>query len=202
MTGADPGVSDEAPGEAKKRKSWILAVVVVAGLIAAVVLVLVSGRGQTPQPPAAGAAPTSEPTSARMVTTPPTSPTTIVELSNDPEGWVGVISPSGEGCWVQAASVSCSTPTGEFNFPTPMPDENHHSGGGHPTNIFTIRADGDGVWTLGNLGLVGDNVVTLVYGITYRAHGWTIEPAREGLTFTNDKTGRGMFFSIDRVETF
>lgn len=201
MTGEDPGVHDEAPGEAKRRNSWILAAVAVAGLIAAVVLVLVSGRGQTPQPPAAGAAPTTEPTSARMVTTLPTPRTTVVELSTDPERRVGVDSPSGAGCWVQAASVSCCTDTGEFNFPAPMPDPDP-AGGQHPANIVTIRPDGDWVWTLGNLGLVGENVVTLVYGTTYRAHGWTIEPAREGLTITNDKTGRGMFFSIDRVERF
>lgn len=201
MTGEDPGESGEPIGEAKRRNSWILAAAAVAGLIAAVVLVLVSGRGETPQRPAAGTAPTSEPTSARMATPSPTSPTTIVELPTDPERWVGVKSPSGAGCWVQAASVSCSTQTGEFNFPAPMPDPDP-GGGQHPANIVTIRPDGDWVWTLGNLGLVGDNVVTLVYGTTYRAHGWTIEPAREGLTFANDKTGRGMFFSIDRVERF
>lgn len=200
MIGGDPGGGGEPAGEAKGRNSWILAAVAVAGLIAAV-LVLVSGRGETPQRPAAGAAPTSEPTSARMATTSPTAPTTVVELSTDPERWVGVVSPSGAGCWVQAASVSCSTRTGEFNFPAPMPDPDP-GGAGHPANIVTIRADGDWVWTLGNMGLVGDNVVTLVYGTTYRAHGWTITPAREGLTVTNDKTGRGMFFSIDRVERF
>ena len=202
MIGGDPGAGGEPPGEAKGRTSWILAAVAVAGLIAAVVLVLVSGRGETPQPPAAGAAPTSEPTSAQMVTTSPTSPTTVIELSTDPERWVGVDSPSGEGCWVRAHSVSCGTRTGEFNFPAPMPDPDPGWGGQHPANIVTIRPDGDWVWTLGNLGLVGDNVVTLVYGTTYRAHGWTITPAREGLTVTNDKTGRGMFFSIDRVERF
>jgi hypothetical protein len=191
MTGEDPGESGAPQGEAKRRNSWILAAVAVAGLIAAVVLVLVSSRGETPPQPTAGATPASE----------PTSPTTVVELSTDPERWVGVESPSGdEGCWVQAASVACSTRTGEFNFPTPISDENHPAGGGHPANIVTIRADGDWVWSLRNLSLVGDNVVTLVQGITYRAHGWTIEPTREGLTVTNDKTGRGMFVSIDRVE--
>ncbi|MCH9736589.1 MAG: hypothetical protein K0U78_18875 [Actinomycetia bacterium] len=39
------------------------------------------------------------------------------------------------------------------------------------------------------MGLVGDEVVTLAHGITYRAHGWTIEPTREGMTFTNDISG-------------
>ncbi len=58
------------------------------------------------------------------------------------------------------------------------------------------------MWTLGNLGLVGGNVVTVVDGITYRAHGCTVEPTPEGTSFSNDATGHGMFVSAERVEHF
>jgi len=201
MTAEDRDVRGDGSGGAKRRNPWIPASVAIAVLIAAAVLVLVFGREETQQPPAAGAAPASEPTSARGVTTTPPPRINVVELSADPEEWVGVEGPSGDpGCWVRAASVSCGTRTGKFDFPTPLPDENLW--GGHPTNIVTLGADGDWVWTLGNMSLVGDKVVTLVDGITYRAHGWTIEPTRGGLTFSNDRTAHGMFVSVDRVDPF
>lgn len=157
-------------------------------------LVLVFVHRQIDQPATASPAPASEPTSIRSVTAPP--PTTVGERPGDPEIWIGVDNTSAEtGCWVRRAWVACSTRTGRFSFPTPL-DENH----GHPANIVTIRANGDVDWNLGNLGLIGDNVIALVPGATYRALGWTIEPTPEGTVFTNDATGHGMFVGVDRVE--
>jgi len=76
----------------------------------------------------------------------------------------------------------------DFSFPTPCPG-------------VWIRADGEWDWNCANALLEWfDN--TLEYGTTYRAAGWTIEPTREGTTFTNDATGHGMFVSVERVEPF
>lgn len=54
-------------------------------------------------------------------------------------------------------------------------------------------------WVLGNLGDIP--VVTIDY-LTYQAEGWKIDADVEGTRFTNDRTGHGMFVSIDNVETF
>ena len=54
-------------------------------------------------------------------------------------------------------------------------------------------------WLVGNLGDIP--VVTLDYR-TYRAVGWTIEAAEDGTRFTNDRTGHGMFVSIEKVDTY
>jgi hypothetical protein len=54
-------------------------------------------------------------------------------------------------------------------------------------------------WVLGNLGDIP--VVTIDY-LTYQAQGWRIKADIEGTRFTNDRTGHGMFVSIDNVETF
>jgi hypothetical protein len=54
-------------------------------------------------------------------------------------------------------------------------------------------------WIVGNLGDIP--VVTLDYR-TYRAVGWTIVAAEDGTRFTNDRTGHGMFVSIENVEVY
>ena len=98
--------------------------------------------------------------------------------------------------------VSVDVPGGEKCGARPRTAPRSTACAGEPANNVTVRANRDAVWTLGNLGLVGGNVVTVVDGITYRAHGCTVEPTPEGTSFSNDATGHGMFVSAERVEHF
>jgi len=66
-------------------------------------------------------------------------------------------------------------------------------------NGVNVTADGSVEWIVGNLGDIP--VVTIDYR-TYRALGWTIVASSQGTRFTNDRTGHGMFVSIDNVETY
>lgn len=72
-------------------------------------------------------------------------------------------------------------------------------------NLAVVKASGAFNWDTGNIGgspeaLASD--VVLRYGQTYRLNSWTIVPTFEGTRFTNDRTGRGMFVSIDNVYAF
>ena len=70
---------------------------------------------------------------------------------------------------------------------------------GEHANGVSITAGGSVQWVLGNLGAIP--TVTIDYK-TYAAQGWTINAAPEGTRFTNDKTGHGMFVSVEKVDTF
>lgn len=203
VTGEDLGGQGEPPGEAERRNRWLLSVAAIAVLIVAVGLVLVLGRGETHQSPQASAAPSSEPTSARTATTTPPPPTKATEWPKTQDspftgGSAWVVTPSGKThCQVAVYEdrrphaqepltnkVSCGV---AFNFPT------------EACGVW-VNADGDWDWFCGNAG--NPDFITLEYGTPYRVLGWTIEPMPDGTTFTNDKTGHGMFVSVDRVETF
>lgn len=69
-----------------------------------------------------------------------------------------------------------------------------------PACCVAVDADGEFDWFNGNAG--NPDFITLEYGIAYHALGWTIEPAPEGTTFSNDRTGHGMSVSVDGVEAF
>lgn len=61
--------------------------------------------------------------------------------------------------------------------------------------------DGNIAWQDANLA-VDNPTTTMVYGTTYHRGNWTIYPDITGTTFTNDRTGHGMFVSIDDVHAF
>ena len=42
----------------------------------------------------------------------------------------------------------------------------------------------------------------LNYGQNYNINGWTIWPTGDGTCFTNDRTGHGMFISVENVSSF
>ncbi len=72
-------------------------------------------------------------------------------------------------------------------------------------NQAIITASGHFLWRTANLGSAppGQADITLVNGQTYHFQGWTITPTNDGVTFTNDATGRGMFIGGDyRVNSF
>jgi hypothetical protein len=62
---------------------------------------------------------------------------------------------------------------------------------------------GDGTfhWEVGNLN-VFNPTTTMAYGQTYHRGNWTIYPDETGTKFVNDRTGHGMFVSIENVYAF
>jgi hypothetical protein len=70
---------------------------------------------------------------------------------------------------------------------------------GTHANGVSVTAAGAVRWVVGNLGDIP--VVTLDYR-TYSAQGWTVVATTGGTRFTNDRTGHGMFVSIEKVESF
>jgi hypothetical protein len=62
-----------------------------------------------------------------------------------------------------------------------------------------ITASGQFSWRAANLGMAppGQPDITLMDGQTYHLQGWTIAPAGDGTTFTNDETGHGMVIDRD-----
>jgi hypothetical protein len=109
--------------------------------------------------------------------------------------------PSGSSVWVQTQSgkttcqvdsefVACAA---AFEVPTPLAY-------GQPSNVVTVRPSGALSWTLGDTGPVSPT--TLIYGTTYSANGWTINPTNMGTTFTNDATGHGMTVGLRGASAF
>jgi hypothetical protein len=67
----------------------------------------------------------------------------------------------------------------------------------------TVTGAGDFKWGDGNIGgSHPEDDVVLAYGQTFRINGWTILPSSDGTRFTNDRTGHGMFVSIENVSSF
>ncbi|CAJ1493359.1 hypothetical protein MU0083_000278 [[Mycobacterium] kokjensenii] len=119
----------------------------------------------------------------------PGPPADAISLPPDENGYVFIETKSGRTrCQISTAQVDCEA---EFT-DSPMKDGEHANG-------VSVSADGDVRWVLGNLGDIP--VVTLDY-LTYRAEGWTIQADIEGTRFSNDRTGHGMFVSIDNVDTY
>ncbi len=70
-------------------------------------------------------------------------------------------------------------------------------------DIAVVNDVGGFRWDIGNIpGAQEENDHVLAYGQTYQARGWTILPTIEGTRFTNDRTGHGMFVSIENVYSF
>lgn len=72
-----------------------------------------------------------------------------------------------------------------------------------PGARFQAVTTGDGSIKWQDANLAVDNPTTAMeYGTTYHRGNWTIYSAVTGTTFTNDRTGHGMFVSIDDVYAF
>jgi hypothetical protein len=148
--------------------------------------------------PGAGATepafPTSRPTAtpSRPTTAPtPSAPAGAIPLPPDENGYVFIEIETKSGttrCQIAADNVGCEAPFTN----SPIMDGEHANG-------VSITADGTVQWVLGNLGAIP--TVTIDYR-TYDAQGWTVMAASSGTRFTNNRTGHGMFVSIDNVETY
>ncbi|RFD24701.1 hypothetical protein MUBE_12395 [Mycobacterium uberis] len=121
--------------------------------------------------------------------TDPTTPANVIPLSPDQNGYVFIETRSGvTRCQISTTSVGCEAP---FTH-SPMQDGEHANG-------VNVTANGSVQWVLGNLGAIP--TVTIDYK-TYNAQGWTINGTVDGTRFTNNRTGHGMFVSIDKVDIF
>ncbi|TDH48175.1 hypothetical protein E2F47_24885 [Mycobacterium eburneum] len=119
----------------------------------------------------------------------PTAPAGAIPLPPNANGYVFIETKSGKTrCQIASDNVGCEA---QFTN-SPIQDGAHANG-------VNISADGDVQWVLGNLGAIP--TVTIDYR-TYDAQGWTIAANVDGTRFTNNRTGHGMFVSIDNVETF
>ncbi len=171
---------------------------VLAGLLAVGALLAgcQSGTSGTPvtssESPTEPSFPTSRPT--RPTAAPPSPSTTAppapgAEVLAPENGYVFIETRSGQTrCQLNEDEVGCEA---QFTS-SPMRD-------GVRTNGVRLTADGAVEWIVGNLGDIP--VVTLDYR-TYRAVGWTIVAAEDGTRFTNDRTGHGMFVSIEKVDAY
>lgn len=136
-------------------------------------------RTSTPTPPPRPPAPAP----------PSTAPPAAAEVLQPENGYVFIETRSGKTrCQVSTAQVGCES---QFT-DAPTVD-------GLPANGVRLTSGGDIEWVLGNLGDIP--AVTLDYR-RYQAVGWTIDAGSDGTRFTNDATGRGMFVSVERVDTF
>ncbi|KUI28662.1 hypothetical protein AU195_00160 [Mycobacterium sp. IS-1496] len=138
-------------------------------------------RSSTPAPP------------PRTLTPAPPSaspaPAPAAEVLSPQNGYVFIETRSGKTrCQLSAEEVGCEAQFAD------APDV-----GGLPANGVRLSADGQVEWVLGNLGDIP--AVTLDYR-RYSAVGWTIDAGSEGTRFSNDRTHRGMFVSVERVQTF
>ncbi|GBE63567.1 probable lipoprotein LpqJ [Mycobacterium sp. MFM001] len=162
---------------------------------------LVAGCGSTVdgKPAAAPGAGPTEPSypKARPPTAKPSQPASpspsapggAIPLPPGPDGYVFIETKSGQTrCQIAKDSVGCEAPFTN----SPMQEGEHANG-------VSVTAGGDVNWVLGNLGDIP--TVTIDYR-TYDAQGWTIAASQSGTRFTNDRTGHGMFVSIEKVDTF
>jgi hypothetical protein len=119
----------------------------------------------------------------------PTPPAGAVPLPPNQNGYVFIETKSGQArCQIDAANVGCQA---QFTN-SPLQDGEHANG-------VNLTASGSVQWVLGNIG--DFSPVTIDYR-TYYAEGWTIAASEDGTRFTNERTGHGMFVSIEQVDTY
>jgi hypothetical protein len=124
-------------------------------------------------------------------TPPPTTPPSGFpqELDPDAKGTVVIVAESDQTrCKITRADVQCEAQFAHAPLIGPQ-----------RANSVYVTADGTVRWMVSNF------VVVPAVKIDYRAYyglGWTIVVNGDGTRITNDRTGHGMFVSVDRVETY
>jgi hypothetical protein len=177
------------------------AIAVTAALAVAGCTTWTNGRPvAVPANPTEPAFPTPKPsrtppiTPSRTPSTPgtpstPVPPPSGQTLSPNAQGYVFIETKSGKTrCQISRTAVGCEAQFAN----SPVKD-------GVPANGVNVTSNGNLRWLVGNLGDIP--TVTLDYR-TYEAVDWTIAATDSGTRFTNDRTGHGMFVSIERVESF
>jgi hypothetical protein len=172
--------------------------VAAAAIVATAVIGLAGCTTRTNgRPVAIPANPTFAPSGTPQITptpAPPRTPSPSPSPSpggppSSPQGYVFIVTKSGKTrCQISRKAVGCEA---QFANP-PLTD-------GVPANGVNVTSDGKVRWLVGNLGDIP--TVPLEYR-TYAAVGWTIAAGESGTRFTNDRTGHGMFVSIEHVYAF
>jgi hypothetical protein len=168
--------------------------VVVAGTLLVLGGVAAACQSGVEGTPVTSSEPTARPPkTVAPSTNPPTAtavpPADAEPLPPDQSGYVFIETKSGQTrCQIDEHAVGCEAPFTN----TPIQD-------GVRANGVNLTADGAVQWIVGNVGDIP--VVTIDYR-TYTAAGWTIVSTTDGTRFTNQRTGHGMFVSIDNVETY
>ncbi len=100
-------------------------------------------------------------------------------------------------CAMGPNDTACGPRDQTFNgFPqAPIDDMGNHWNGA------IVNAAGAFHWSQGDIG-PGNPDAILYYGQTYHMQGWTILSSIDGTRFTNDRTGHGMFVSVENVYSF
>lgn len=196
--------------ELNLRQPWLIAGGVITVAIAVVALVAAMWPDSAPaqteraQPAARQESPaisSTPPAMSPWVVVPPEPPSSAtpaaprqpaaVALPTTPSGSAFVKTRSGKtACQITTEDVGCEV---QWTVPTPMKY-------GAPANGVRTARDGSWDWVTGDMG--DGSFITLAYGTTYRALGWTVSPTSEGTTFTNDTTGHGMYVSVLGVQPF
>lgn len=123
-------------------------------------------------------------------TSPPPAPHTISLEPND-KGYVRVETKSGSiRCSIIPELVACQTSAGNWL----------RRSDGRAFHVASISADGELVFADADLGELQGRVTLDAH--TYSAQGWTIVAASDGMTFSNDRTGRGMTVTDQTAEPF
>ena len=68
--------------------------------------------------------------------------------------------------------------------------------------VAVTTGDGSFHWENGNNIAINNPTTQMVYGQTYRHGNWTIYNDQNGTRLTNNRTGHGMFVSIENVRAF
>ena len=80
---------------------------------------------------------------------------------------------------------------------------NYAPGSSDRANIVMVNDRGQLSWDIGDIpGMNSPQDTVMEYGKTYRSDGWTISAGSAGTRLTNQRTGHGMFVSIDNVYSF
>jgi hypothetical protein len=179
----------------------LLAAVLAGGMLLAGCSTMIDGKPVAT--PGSGPTEPSAPTPSQTSTAPPptttspgpttpaspTAPAGAIPLKPDQNGYVFIETKSGlTRCQISKDSVGCEAPFTN----SPLQDGEHANG-------VSVSAGGSVQWVLGNLGAIP--TVTIDYK-TYDAQGWTINASSDGTRFTNNRTGHGMFVSVEKVNTF
>lgn len=199
-TAPNPVKATTGPGWHNRNSGWVAAIAGFVGVLAGALLVLgIVSRTHQPDPgvappslPAASSPP-SQPTPVAAATPPnasvPPPPRQATQLEPNSGGFVTIVTSSGKTkCQIEPDSVLCEA----WYTDSPIIEGEHADG-------TRVTADGQFKWWVGNLG--NDTGTRLGYQ-TYRALGWTIDASFEGTRFTNDRTGHGMFVSMEKVYSF
>lgn len=177
----------------RKLLVWSLSALAGVGCVAlgAVITLALANTQRTAQtvPPDPVPPSRAEPSAPAVAPSSPASPATpppAVSLVPNQFGYVTMRTASGKTkCQISADKVICEAQYTN----SPIIDGDHADGA-------VISPDGGLKWLNGNLGNAPE--IRLGYQI-YHALGWTVSAAENGTTFTNDRTGRGAFVSVDDV---